>query len=121
MITYRYDLARVREFVRIQASKAGLSSYRTGDLVIAVSELAANTLRHTQGGGSLHIWLELGEVICEVHDDGHITDPLVGRVRPAAAAGHGHGIWVVRQLCDDVDIRSDSDGTTIQLRMRITP
>jgi anti-sigma regulatory factor (Ser/Thr protein kinase) len=121
MITYRYDLARVREFVRIQAGKAGLSGFRTGDLVIAVSELAANTLRHTRGGGSLHIWVEPGEVICEIADDGHITDPFVGRVRPAADAGHGHGLWVVRQLCDDVDIRSDSDGTTIQLRMRIFP
>jgi anti-sigma regulatory factor (Ser/Thr protein kinase) len=121
MITYRHDLARVRDFVRMQAGKAGLSALRTGDLVIAVSELAANTLRHTQGGGSLHIWVDPGEVICEIHDDGHNTDPSGGRVRPAATAGHGHGLWVVRQLCDDVDIRSDSDGTTIQLRMRITP
>lgn len=120
MITYRHDLARVREFVRNQAGKAGLSAFRTGDLVIAVSELAANTLRHTRGGGTLRIWIEPGEVICEVHDGGHITDPLAGRVRPAAAAGHGHGLWVVRQLCDDVDIRSDSGGTTIQLRMRNT-
>jgi anti-sigma regulatory factor (Ser/Thr protein kinase) len=121
MITYRYDLARVREFVRVQAGKAGLSAFRTGDLVIAVSELAANTLQHTQGSGSLHIWVEPGEMVCEIHDDGLIADPFVGRIRPEATAGHGHGIWVVRQLCDAVDIRSDSDGTTIQLRMRIAP
>jgi anti-sigma regulatory factor (Ser/Thr protein kinase) len=111
----------VREFVRIQADLAGLSAFRTGDLVIAVSELAANTLRHTQGDGTLHIWLEPGEMICEIHDDGHITDPLAGHVRPAATSGHGHGLWVVRQLCDSVDIRSNSGGTTIQLRMRIIP
>jgi anti-sigma regulatory factor (Ser/Thr protein kinase) len=119
MITYRYDLARVREFVRIQAGKAGLSGFRTGDLVIAVSELAANTWRHTDAGGTLHIWAADGEVLGQVHDSGHVSDPLAGRRRPIPEAGNGHGLWVVNQLCDLTELRTGSTGTTIRLHIRL--
>jgi anti-sigma regulatory factor (Ser/Thr protein kinase) len=116
-ITYRGDLAKVRQFVRDQAARTELPADRIGDLVIAVSELAANTLRHTEGHGSLHIWSSPGEVVCEVRDGGHISDPLVGSIRPDSEAASGHGLWVVRQLCDAVNIQSDSGGTTIRLHM----
>jgi anti-sigma regulatory factor (Ser/Thr protein kinase) len=116
-ITYRSDLAKVRQFVRDQAALTELPVNRIGDLVIAVSELAANTLRHTNGYGSLHIWSAPGEVICQVRDSGHISDPLVGSIRPDSEAANGHGLWVVRQLCDAVNIQSDPGGTTIKLHM----
>jgi len=117
VITYRSDLAKVRQFVRDQAARTELPADRIGDLVIAVSELAANTLRHTEGHGSLHIWSSPGEVVCEVRDGGHIPDPFVGSIRPDSEAASGHGLWVVRQLCDAVNIQSDSGGTTIRLHM----
>jgi anti-sigma regulatory factor (Ser/Thr protein kinase) len=118
-ITYRRDLARVRQFVRDQAAKSGLPDNRIEDLVIAVSELAANTLRHTEGDGVLHIWCSAGELVCQIRDGGHISDPLAGSIRPDSEAANGHGLWVVRQLCDTVNIQSDSGGTTIQLHMRL--
>jgi anti-sigma regulatory factor (Ser/Thr protein kinase) len=37
------NLAEVRAFVRVHAAALGLPPSRTGDLVIAASELAANT------------------------------------------------------------------------------
>ena len=46
--TYRSDLSQVRALVRQQAMDAGLTEGRANDLVLAVSEVAANTLRHTQ-------------------------------------------------------------------------
>lgn len=118
-ISYRSDLAKVRQFVREQAVQTGLSPNRIGDLVIAVSELAANTLRHTPGYGTLHIWSSPGEVVCQVRDGGHIADSLAGSVRPSSEAAHGHGLWVVRQLCDSIDISSDAGGTTIRVCMRL--
>src|SRR5690242_17393043 len=84
---------------------------RARDLVIAVSELAANTWRHTDAGGTLHIWAADGEVLCQVHDSGHISDPLAGRRRPIPEAGRGHGLWVVNQLCDLAELRTGSTGT----------
>jgi anti-sigma regulatory factor (Ser/Thr protein kinase) len=117
-ITCRRNLAEVRAFVRARAAVAGLPRSRVGDLVIAASELAANTLRHTTGSGILHLWTAGGEVLCQVRDSGHITDPFAGQARPPDA-GHGHGLWVTRQLCDVVDISTSPSGTTICLHMQL--
>jgi hypothetical protein len=64
-----------------------------------------------------------------VSDDGHreharrgtISDPLAGRRRPAPGALGGHGLWLVHQVCDQVELRSDGSGTTIRMHMAIDP
>jgi anti-sigma regulatory factor (Ser/Thr protein kinase) len=119
-LTYRDDLAGVRAFAAGQARRAGLTASRTRDLVIAVSELAANTWRHTDAGGVLHIWAADGEVLCQVHDTGHIADPLAGRRRPVPGAVNGNGLWVVYQLCDLAELRTARAGTTIRLHFRLS-
>jgi anti-sigma regulatory factor (Ser/Thr protein kinase) len=118
-LAYRDDLAHVRAFAAAQARRAGLPDNRARDLVIAVSELAANTWRHTDAGGTVHLWTADGELLCQVHDSGHVGDPLAGRRRPIPDAGRGHGLWVVNQLCDLVELRTGSTGTTIRLHMRL--
>jgi anti-sigma regulatory factor (Ser/Thr protein kinase) len=120
-LAYRDDLAHVRAFAAAQAHRAGLPAGRARDLVIAVSELAANTWRHTDAGGTVHIWAADGEVLCQVHDGGHVSDPLAGRRRPAPDADGGHGLWVVNQLCDLVELRTGGTGTTIRLHIRLRP
>ena len=40
------------------------------DFVIAVSEIAGNTVRHARSAGSLDIWREDGEIVCEIRDAG---------------------------------------------------
>ena len=120
VLTYRDDLARVRAFAAAQARRAGLTAGRTCDLVIAVSELAANTWRHTDAGGSLHIWAADGELLCQVDDSGHIADPLAGRRRPVPGAVNGNGLWVVYQLCDLAELRTAPAGTTIRLHFRLS-
>jgi anti-sigma regulatory factor (Ser/Thr protein kinase) len=118
-LTYRDDLAGVRAFAAGHARRAGLSASRTSDLVIAVGELAANTLRHTDAAGTLHVWTADGELLGQVHDSGHITDPLAGRRPPTTEAASGHGLWVVHQLCDLVELRTEPAGTTIRLHVRL--
>jgi anti-sigma regulatory factor (Ser/Thr protein kinase) len=118
-LAYRADLASVRAYAARHASSIGLPPDRVPDLVLAVGELAANTFRHTDAGGSLAIWPEGNEVVCQVQDSGHITDPLAGRRRPAADAGSGHGLWLVHQVCDLVELRSGPGGTVIRLHMRL--
>jgi anti-sigma regulatory factor (Ser/Thr protein kinase) len=117
--TYRTDLSRVRALVLEHAKEAGLPESRANDLVLAVSEAAANTLRHTRSPGTLTIWQDADEIICEIHDEGVITDPLAGRRRPPPDALGGHGLWLVHQVCDLVELRSDSTGTTIRMHMSI--
>jgi anti-sigma regulatory factor (Ser/Thr protein kinase) len=119
VLRYRAGLAGVREFTATRARRAGLSPRQVTDLVIALDELAANTLAHTSGPGTLTLWATDDAVIGQVQDRGQITDPLPGRVRPApdAAAG-GRGLWVVHQVCDRVEIRTGPAGTTVRVYMR---
>jgi anti-sigma regulatory factor (Ser/Thr protein kinase) len=115
-VSYRNDLAPLRRLVDSHARRSGLSADRAASLVLAASELAANTLRHTSAAGTLHIWHTWLEVLCQVHDQGRITDPLAGR-RRRPAIERGHGLWVVNHVCDLVEQRTGPDGTTIRLHM----
>ena len=117
-LSYGSDLRPVRRLVTAQASSAGLPPERAADLVLAVSEITANTLRHTSGDGLLRVWRTEHEVLCQVEDRGWITDPLAGqRRRPADEPGHG--LWVVHQVCDLVEVRTGEAGTTVRLHMRL--
>ena len=58
------------------------------------------------------------EIVCQLHDEGKITDPLAGRA-PSLDANGGHGLWIVNEVCDQVDLRSDETGTTIRLHMAL--
>jgi anti-sigma regulatory factor (Ser/Thr protein kinase) len=118
-LSYRTDLSKLRALVLRQGRAAGLTESRANDLVLAVSEAAANTLRHTRSAGLLTIWSEPGEVVCEVHDEGMIADPLAGQRKPGPEADGGHGLWLVYQVCDEVELRSDETGTTIRMHMAI--
>ena len=118
VIAYRSRLYPVRVLVGRYAERAGLPADRRADLVLAVSELIANTLAHTAGGGTAHIWTSGHEVICQVHDGGWITDPLAGRKRPPPDSA-GQGLWVVNHVSDLVEMRSGPAGTTTRLHFRL--
>jgi anti-sigma regulatory factor (Ser/Thr protein kinase) len=117
--TYRSDLSQVRALVLQHARAAGLTESRANDLVLAVSEVAANTLRHTKAPGTLAMWHDADEVVCEVRDEGTITDPFAGHHKPAPGASGGHGLWLVRQVCDLVELTSDANGTTVRMHMAL--
>ncbi len=117
VLSYDGDLRPVRALVAAVAGQAGLSPSRSTDLVIAASEVAANTLRHTNGGGVVRLWETDAELLCQVEDTGHITDPLAGHWRPAGDLAGGQGLWLVNQVCDLAEIRSSELGTTIRLHM----
>ena len=117
-IAYRSRLHPVRALVGRYAAHAGLPAERCADLILAVSEVTANTLAHAAGGGTAHIWTSGREVICQVHDGGWITDPMAGRKRPPPDSD-GQGLWVVNHLCDLVEMRSGPAGTTTRLHFRL--
>ncbi len=112
-------LRAARATVRRHARAAGLVAPRAEDLVVAVSELVANTIRHAGGSGVLRSWRTPEAVVHEVHDAGAIRDPLVGRRRPRIDEVAGRGLWLVHQLCDLVEVRSDHAGTTVRVQMRL--
>jgi anti-sigma regulatory factor (Ser/Thr protein kinase) len=109
-------LPAVRAAVRAHALEAGLPDHRVADFVLVADELAANSVRHGGGGGTMRLWRQGPHVICEVHDPGVITDPLVGRRRPDFAHHvGGAGLWTANRLCDLLLIRSaEAHGTSVR-------
>jgi anti-sigma regulatory factor (Ser/Thr protein kinase) len=113
------DLREVRRLVSERARTAGLDVRRGEDLVLAVCELATNSVQHGGGEGSLRVWDVDGGLCCEVRDSGRIDDPLVGRERPPLEQVGGRGVWIAHQLCDLVRLRSDEQGTRVRVQMAI--
>ncbi len=111
-------LSEVRRFAAEQARSIGLDSARVEDLVLAVNELATNSLQHGRGG-TLRIWRETAAIACEVDSEDRIDRPLAGRRRPRPTQLRGRGLWLVNQLCDLVQIRSAGSGSVVRLLMSL--
>lgn len=112
------ELAEVRGFVAERAGQTGVPGDRAADLIVAVNELASNSIRHGGGEGTLAVWDEPDSLVCEVRDRGRIESALTGRRRPAPDELSGRGLWLVHELCDLVQIRSGEDGTVARVRVR---
>ncbi|MEU3501301.1 sensor histidine kinase [Streptomyces hundungensis] len=115
------DLGEVREQADAWARRMELSPARRGDLVIAISEAAANSVAHGGGSGTLRLWTSAcGTAVAEVRDGGRLSDPLAGRRRPSLASSNGgRGLWMIHQLCDLVEVRAQETGLT--LRLHVSP
>lgn len=111
------ELGEVRRLVSTAAAREGMGDIEISDLVTATSELAANSVAHGGGSGTLRLWHEDGRLIVEVEDRGTIEEQLVGRVRPEVSQEGGRGLWLANTLCDLVQIRSGEGGTTVRLHL----
>jgi anti-sigma regulatory factor (Ser/Thr protein kinase) len=109
------DLATVRALVRERAIGLGLSAVRADLLTVAVSELATNTLQHTDGGGRIELWADGDEVFCDVIDGGPAR--RFGRAMPAGDSPRGRGLAIVERICDQVGVTAGEDGTRVRLMM----
>jgi anti-sigma regulatory factor (Ser/Thr protein kinase) len=112
------ELHPARAWVAARAKAAGLAGDRIPDLLLAVNEIATNSLLHGGGGGRLSVWRDGGVVVCEIRDGGRVTDPLAGRRRPSATAPGGRGLWIANQVCDLVQVRAVPEGTVVRLHMQ---
>ncbi len=113
------DLVRLRAFMISQAAAVGVPSRRTDELVLAVNELATNTLEHTTGDGTLSTWTEAGVLVVQVDDTGHISDPLAGRLPPPELGERGRGLFLVNMMCDLVRVHTTPEGTALRLHLAL--
>ncbi|WP_460366397.1 anti-sigma factor RsbA family regulatory protein [Actinocorallia lasiicapitis] len=114
----RGELPGLRDFTAKAAIGFGLGACMP--LVMAVNEVATNVIRHGGGHGSLLVWSDGDSVICDVLDPlGRLEDKFLGFLPPDPDKSGGAGLWLVRQLCDMVEIRSGETGTMFRLTVRI--
>lgn len=113
------QLDAARNFCARHARTAGLNPARITDLVIAISELAANAHRYAGGPFVITAWCAGDELLCQIEDNGYIADPLAAsRPQPASDDTRGYGLWLVNTVCDLVERRTSPVGTTTRLHMR---
>lgn len=110
-------LYALRAAVQAHAFAAGLPESRTDDVVIAIHELAANVIQHGAGCGRLRMWQVPGALQFQV-DDGRAPAAADGdrNGHGANAADHwpylkGHGLWLVREVADQMSMFSGPNGT----------
>jgi anti-sigma regulatory factor (Ser/Thr protein kinase) len=110
-------LGAMRHFVAERATALGLAAAREFDFVLAVNEIATNSLEHGAGPVTLALWRNGSGVVCELRDRGRFDDPLAGRRTPTTDDPRGRGLWIANQLCDLVQIRSSALGTTVRVHV----
>jgi anti-sigma regulatory factor (Ser/Thr protein kinase) len=110
------------------AAQAGLPQHRADDLVVAAHELAANAILHGAGHGRLRLWQQEQALQCQVTDDGAPEAAGAGPdAEPAPrdpARWHcerGHGLWLVREVADEVSLRSGPGGTVATISFTLRP
>lgn len=121
-VTIRFtgrELRRLRQRVGEYARAAGMDGNLVTSLVISVSEIAANSIEHGAGHGTVTMWAGDGELICEVADPGGaLDDPLPGYIPPEPESPRGYGLWISRQLCDLVELRAE--GGVLRVRLHLS-
>jgi anti-sigma regulatory factor (Ser/Thr protein kinase) len=117
-ITFSIDtLAAMRRSIAVRAQAAGLDFMRVADLVLAVNELATNSILHGGGTGGVRMWTDGEAVLCEVRDSGRFERPAIVADAPRPSQTGGRGLWIVDRVCDAVSIDAQPAGTSIQVRM----
>ena len=109
------DLAGLRSLVQRVGSHAGLAPERVNELVLAAHEVACNSIEHGGGAGVLRVWEDDAGLVADLSDEGVIENLLVGREPATGLSEDGRGVWMANQLCDLVQVRSSSAGTTVRL------
>jgi anti-sigma regulatory factor (Ser/Thr protein kinase) len=112
------DLGRLRRAVVQDPRLASLSRERRDDLVFVVNEAATNAVKHGDGECTTRIWNDGDSVVSEVHTQAPLDDVLAGRRRPAHDASSGRGLWLINQLCNLVELRTGSAGTSLRMHVR---
>jgi anti-sigma regulatory factor (Ser/Thr protein kinase) len=115
----RYTLDNARWFVTSYGRALGMSSTQLVDLEIVITELLTNSIWHGGGVGTFRIWTEPSQLVCEVSDSGHITDPLAGRMPTDDNQFHGRGLVLVNQIVDLLLVHTSPRGTTVRFYLRL--
>jgi anti-sigma regulatory factor (Ser/Thr protein kinase) len=108
-------LVRLRHLVAEVGVHAGLGAGRVSDVVLAVNEVASNSVEHGPGRGRMRAWTTGGGVIVEVADDGHMDVAFPGLTAPPPQGDRGRGLWLASELGDVLQVWSDEGGTIVRV------
>jgi anti-sigma regulatory factor (Ser/Thr protein kinase) len=123
----RPDLFWLRAWVTDCARQTPLPEEGRQRLLVAVTEVVTNALRHGAPPIVLRMWTDAETagpaLACEVTDAGRWPPGTgYGLLPPhpsGASSGGRFGLWAVRLLCSTVQIRTGEKGTAVRLRLAL--
>lgn len=96
------------------------------EYLLAVDEVLANALVHGGPPVALRLWVRHSEVVTTVTDPGGgFADAFIGYATRSASVTDGRaprrqmGLWLARQMCDELSFRHDEEGFTVRLRAEL--
>lgn len=114
------DLVHLRRLLVDTALRAGLPADRVERFAVALNEIATNAIIHGGGTATVVISSDVTAVVAEVSDHGRGLNEVLPLTLPVRTDHwHGRGLWLARQLCDDLTIRASDRGTTVRLTTRL--
>jgi serine/threonine-protein kinase RsbW len=115
------EVRAVRESIRAMAERAGFAD-RAADIELALDELVANAQEHGAPPIGVRAWAD-GRLVVEVSDAGGGFDYAgIRRSHPPEQLGRrGRGLWIVRQVVDNLGVRSEPGRTTVQIELCSEP
>jgi PAS domain S-box-containing protein len=117
------EVAGVRRELRRWLAARSVDPDAIDDLVVAAGELLANAVAAARSNVQLRASGTAQRVVLEVEDDGRGHEDLAsfGHALPVDAAEHGRGLFLVRQLVDDVAVLSTSEGSVVTVTRELQP
>jgi|SRR5579872_3380589 len=109
---------KVRAFLHQQATEAGLGSQATQDLILAVCEACANSLRHTISPHIRLTWRLQPQAVEVLVEDEGIFRTRAAVLDGGEANGAGLGIPLMVAMTDEFSIRQGTEqfpGTLVRL------
>jgi len=109
------ELASVRSQVAEAAIRAGLSPDQATRLSYAVNEVVTNAIQFGDGTAGVSIIADQARIIVEVRDIGGGALPDIAAEPPPPDQVRGRGLWLARELCDEVTFQSGCTGNVVRL------
>lgn len=117
---------QLRKHVRNFLQGLRVDPSTTYDILLATDEAAANAVAHGQSaGGNGHVRLRCSTegpcVVVSITDEGGGFDPSSVQMHqlPSWTSQGGRGLYLVRELMDEVHIDASSQGTVIEMRRQV--
>jgi anti-sigma regulatory factor (Ser/Thr protein kinase) len=121
-VTHVTDFSELHRELAGLLGGEGVAPERVEDVVLAVHEVAGNGVRHGVPPVSVRVWLSPGRAVCCVTDRGvGFEDPFAGYLRGGGEElpERRMGLWLVRQLCDELVTARTPEGFTARLVLRL--
>ncbi len=109
------NMAGLRSVAAKFACRHDMDDDRADELVLALTELASNSIEHAHDSATVLLGVTGGRVVCQVRDTGHITDPLAGRRPVPPHHLRGRGLLLVNEVADLVRVHSVPGSTTVEI------